>query len=233
MEVGADQNFHTSCTLVLRNLHGQLVLRFNSPASNLGTNFSHFCMVLTSPLQPHHLLQGKWRWNQKVNNACLNIKWQVSNLLDPSSLVSRHQQLLQCTWLFRQHPWYTPLPCYQPMSKPRQYYFNAAAYWKKVFTVQLPPLGFPPGPLHSNTRPHTCWTVGELCGGRALPPTLPTDSGDLSPSRLRWPCPQNFCTTRSPFHIIPCFTHRGQGSLFFGIRGETYCLNTHFLKPIS
>ena len=78
------------------------------------------------PLQPHHLLQGKWRWNQKVNNACLNIKWQVSNLLDPSSLVSRHQQLLQCTWLFRQHPWYTPLPCYQPMSKPRQYYFNAA-----------------------------------------------------------------------------------------------------------
>ena len=185
------------------------------------------------PLQPHHLLQGKWRWNQKVNNACLNIKWQVSNLLDPSSLVSRHQQLLQCTWLFRQHPWYTPLPCYQPMSKPRQYYFNAAAYWKKVFTVQLPPLGFPPGPLHSNTRPHTCWTVGELCGGRALPPTLPTDSGDLSPSRLRWPCPQNFCTTRSPFHIIPGFTHRGQGSLFFGIRGETYCLNTHFLKQIS
>ena len=128
---------------------------------------------------------------------------------------------------------YTPLPCYQPMSKPRQYYFNAAAYWKKVFTVQLPPLGFPPGPLHPNTRPHTCWTVGELCGGRALPPTLPTDSGDLSPSRLRWPCPQNFCTTRSPFHIIPGFTHRGQGSLFFGIRGETYCLNTHFLKPIS
>ena len=222
MEVGADQNFHTSCTPVLRNLHGQLVLRFNSPASNSATNFSHFCMVLTSPSSLITSCKGN---GDEIRKLTMHV-WISSGKY-------------QTCWI--RHHWsrdtssFCSVPDYSGSTPGTLLYLATSQCLCLVNTTSmlLPPLGFPPGPLHQNTCPHTCWTVGELCGGRALPPTLPTDSGDLSPSRLRWPCPQNFCTTRSPFHIIPCFTHRGQGSLFFGIRGETYCLNTHFLKPIS
>ena len=165
MEVGADQNFHTSCTPVLRNLHGQL---------------------------------------------------------------------LQCTWLSRQHPLYihsfTLLPANVQASS---ILLQCCCLLEKSFHSPAPATrlsSWSPASEHSSSHLLDSW--GALWW-QALPLTLPTDSGDLSPSRLRWPCPQNFCTTRSPFHIIPGFTHRGQGSLFFGIRGETYCLNTHFLKQIS
>ena len=98
----------------------------------------------------------------------------------------------------------TPLPCYQPMSKPRQYYFNAAAYWKKSFHSPAPATRLPSwSPAFEHSSSHLLDSWGALWW---------TSSSTDSANRLRRPLSISTSMALSPklLHYQKPFSHHSR-----------------------
>ena len=100
---------------------------FNSPASNLVTNFSHFHMVLTSPSN----LITSWKGNG-VEIIKLTVHVPMSSGKYWTFWIRchwRHQRLLHSTWLFRHSS--TLLPANVQASPILLQMLLHSAYWSK------------------------------------------------------------------------------------------------------